>query len=149
VNATGVWSDQLFEMIEPRWKVRVKPSKGIHIVVPASAFETNTALFLPTEDKRYLFVVPWQRALMIGTTDRPYSGELDRPLPDRDEIDYLISTVNSFTETNKLNNSDIIGSFAGLRPLVQSDDQIDSTSKMSREHAIFSGPKGVIGVIGG
>ncbi len=149
VNATGVWSDQLYEMLEPAWKSHVQPSKGIHIIVPASAFETNTALFLPTRDGRYVFVVPWQRALMVGTTDRPYSGSLERPLPDRDEIDYLLSVINGFTDTHRLNRSDIIGSFAGLRPLVQPETTSCDTNSLSREHVIFEGPGGVIGLNGG
>jgi glycerol-3-phosphate dehydrogenase len=149
VNATGVWSDQLYEMLEPAWKSHVQPSKGIHIIVPASAFETNTALFLPTSDGRYVFVVPWQRALMVGTTDRPYTGSLERPLPDRDEIDYLLKVINGFTETHRLNRSDIIGSFAGLRPLVQSETASADTNSLSREHVIFEGPGGVVGLNGG
>src|SRR5579875_95681 len=149
VNATGVWSDQVYQFVAPNWRGHVQPSKGIHIMVPPSAFETNTALFLPTKDKRYVFVVPWQRALMIGTTDSAYSGDLDHPLPVLDEIDYLLSVVNSYTETHKLNRSDIIGSFAGLRPLVQGDAAATDTSSLSREHVIFEGPAGIIGLAGG
>jgi len=149
VNATGVWSDEVCKLIDQSWRSHVAPSKGIHIIVPPSAFETNTALFLPTADKRYVFVVPWQRALMIGTTDRAYSGPLDKPLPDLDEIDYLLAVINSFTETNRLNRSDIVGSFAGLRPLVQHTNFSGSTSDMPREHVIFDGPGGIIGLTGG
>jgi glycerol-3-phosphate dehydrogenase len=149
VNAAGVWSDVVCRMVEPGWSEHVAPSKGIHIIVPQSAFETNTALFLPTQDKRYVFVVPWQRALMIGTTDRRYDGELDRPLPNGDEIDYLLSVINSYTNTYTLNRSDIVGSFAGLRPLVQQQSTDGSTKNMSREHVIFSGPGGMIGLTGG
>jgi glycerol-3-phosphate dehydrogenase len=149
VNATGVWSDELYQMLQPQWKSHVKPSKGVHIIVPSSAFETNTALFLPTRDGRYVFVVPWQRALMIGTTDRPYTGELDKPLPAADEIDYLLSVINGFSDSHRLNRSDIIGSFAGLRPLVATDVPGSDTSSMSREHVIFEGPGQVIGLTGG
>jgi glycerol-3-phosphate dehydrogenase len=149
VNATGVWSDEVCKMIDRSWTSHVAPSKGIHIIVPPSSFETNTALFLPTRDRRYVFVVPWQRALMIGTTDRPYSGQLDKPLPDLDEIDYLLSVVNTYTETHRLNRSDIIGSFAGLRPLVMHADFAGSTSDMPREHLVFQGPSGLIGLTGG
>jgi glycerol-3-phosphate dehydrogenase len=148
VNAAGVWSDEVCQMIDTQWKQHVAPSKGIHIMVPASAFETNTALFLPTPDHRYVFVVPWQRALMIGTTDNAYKGELDNPLPALDEIDYLLSIVNAYTETHRLNRSDITGSFAGLRPLVQQPGS-SSTSSMSREHIIFEGPGGMVGLSGG
>lgn len=149
VNATGVWSDELFGLIDQSWRAHVQPSKGVHIIVPASAFETNTALFLPTRDGRYVFVVPWQRALMIGTTDNAYSGHLDKPLPSADEIDYLLAVINGFTQTHKLNRSDIIGSFAGLRPLVQPPESSKDTKSMSREHVIFQGPGKVVGLNGG
>ncbi len=149
INATGVWSDDVYRLVNQSWGSHVKPSKGIHIIVPPSAFETNTALFLPTTDSRYVFVVPWQQTLMIGTTDIAYTGQLDKPMPDRDEIDYLLETVNSFTETHKLNRSDIIGSFAGLRPLVETDDSSSDTKNMSREHMVFEGPGRIIGLIGG
>jgi len=156
VNAAGVWSDSLAKMVDPSWHGRVQPAKGIHIMVPLSAFETNTALFLPTVDKRYVFVVPWQRALMIGTTDTAYSGSLDNPLPDGDEIDYLLSVVNAYSETTRLNRSDIIAAWAGLRPLVGPPPKApgdvnpgSSTSNLSREHYIFEGPGQVIGLVGG
>jgi glycerol-3-phosphate dehydrogenase len=169
VNATGVWSDDVLQLIDKKWGKHVQPAKGIHIVVPLSAFETTTALFLPTGDNRYAFVIPWQRALMIGTTDTPYGGSLNSPLPNADEIDYLLSTVNHYSSKRKLNRSDVIASWAGLRPLVkieknsqnsqaadvanepfdQSKDKNNSTSKISREHQIFDGPNGIIGVIGG
>lgn len=148
VNATGVWTDGILNILAKAQSQRVVPSKGIHIIVPASAFETNTALFLPTKDKRFVFVVPWLRALMIGTTDELYTGDIDRPRADADEIDYLLSVVNSYTQSQKLNRSDVTASFAGLRPLVKFDDSQD-TSSMSREHLIFESEGGLINVAGG
>ncbi len=166
VNATGVWSDDVLQLIDKSWTRHVLPAKGIHILVPLSAFETNTALFLPTRDNRYTFVIPWQRALMIGPTDTPYSGSLDTPMPNEDEIDYLLSTVNHYSSKRKLNRSDVIASWAGLRPLVDTEKSQQfarststpagetknseiSTGKISREHQIFDGPNGIISVAGG
>nr|HNH74535.1 FAD-dependent oxidoreductase [Candidatus Obscuribacter sp.] len=88
INASGVWSDKLLKQIDPNWQERVAPAKGTHIMLPLSAFETNTALFLPTRDGRYVFVVPWQKALMVGTTDNHYDGPLDNPQPTEEEINY-------------------------------------------------------------
>jgi glycerol-3-phosphate dehydrogenase len=160
VNAAGVWSDDLMQLLHKDWGRRVAPAKGTHIVVAQSAFETNTALFLPAAGKRYVFVVPWQRALMIGTTDTLYSGRLNNPVPVADEIDYLLSVVNSYSN-KKLNKSDVIAAWSGLRPLIGSADQskLDeasqgdkqkekSTSGLSREHEIFEAPGGIIGLIG-
>jgi glycerol-3-phosphate dehydrogenase len=151
VNATGVWSDEVCTLADPAWTKKIAPSKGIHIIVPASAFESNTALFLPTNDNRYVFVVPWQRALMIGTTDHLYEGDINNPVPTGDEIDYLLHVVNSYTDTHKLNRSDITGTFAGLRPLVRfsATGEADDTSSMSRDHLIFESALGLINVAGG
>jgi glycerol-3-phosphate dehydrogenase len=151
VNATGVWADDVCRLADPTWTKKIAPSKGIHIIVPASAFEANTALFLPTNDNRYVFVVPWQRALMIGTTDQLYEGDINNPVPTGDEIDYLLHVVNSYTDTHKLNRSDITGTFAGLRPLVRfsASGEGDDTSSMSRDHMIFETALGLINVAGG
>jgi glycerol-3-phosphate dehydrogenase len=150
VNATGVWSDEVCNKLETTPKKRISPSKGTHIIVPASVFETNTALFLPTKDNRFVFVVPWQHALMIGTTDQLYKGDIDRPHASNDEINYLLSVVNSYTESHKLQASDVRGTFAGLRPLVNlAGENSDNTSSMSREHEIFQSPGGLINIAGG
>lgn len=149
VNAAGVWSDDICRLLMPSWASRVAPSKGTHIIVPQSAFETNTALFLPTDDKRYVFVVPWQRALMIGTTDTPYSGVLDQPLPEIDEIDYLLAVVNEYAGTRRLGRADVAASFSGLRPLIRHEGFAGATSQVPREHLIGEGPYGIICLTGG
>lgn len=149
VNATGVWSDQLNSKIDSSWKNNVKPAKGIHIVVPFSALETNSALFLPSPDGRYVFLVPWQKALMIGTTDTNYSGSLDNPLPEADEIDFLLQTVNHYVGRNHLKKEHVIAAWAGLRPLVDEGESQGKTANLSREHKIFEGPHKTIGIVGG
>ncbi len=159
VNATGVWSDQLLSQVDPAWRQRVKPAKGTHIVLPLSSFETTTALFLPTADGRYVFVVPWQNALMVGTTDISYDGPLDNPMATTEEIDYLLGVLNSYRNNRRnggvskpLGRSDVVAAWAGLRPLVgdvNDDGQSDQTANISREHLLFEGPGGIIGLIGG
>ncbi|MCA9815133.1 MAG: glycerol-3-phosphate dehydrogenase/oxidase [Candidatus Obscuribacterales bacterium] len=155
VNATGVWSDKLASKMNPEWKSRIVPAKGVHIMVPLAAFETNTALFLPTKDNRYVFVVPWQRALMIGTTDTNYTGPFEDSLPEPEEVDYLLSVVNEYAGSSKLSRADVIAAWAGLRPLVgpadkdMADNSGEATSTLSREHYLFEGPENVVGLIGG
>ncbi|MBY0551044.1 MAG: glycerol-3-phosphate dehydrogenase/oxidase [Candidatus Obscuribacterales bacterium] len=150
VNATGVWTDEICNLVSGEPEQRVTPSKGTHIIVPSSAFETNTALFLPTTDGRFVFVVPWLRALMIGTTDEAYTGDINSPRATAEEMDYLLSVANSYTKSSRLSRADIIGSFAGLRPLVKLPGQdSDNTSAMSREHLIFEAPGKLINVAGG
>ncbi|MCC7527585.1 MAG: glycerol-3-phosphate dehydrogenase/oxidase [Candidatus Melainabacteria bacterium] len=151
INAAGIWSDKLMQMLDPAWQPRCSPAKGIHIMVPQSAFETNSALFLPTNDGRYVFVVPWQRAVMIGTTDTSYSGDNDNPLANVDEVDYLISVVNAYAGASRITRDDVIASWAGLRPLVGSppSESGKATGSVSREHLIYVGPYKVVGLLGG
>lgn len=153
VNAAGVWSDKLLKQIDPDWKDKVKPAKGTHIMLPLSSFETTTALFLPTPDGRYVFVVPWQKALMVGTTDTEYEGPLDNPLPTAQEIDYLLGILNSYNKAKDTSRAvcrdDVIAAWSGLRPLVSATEEDGKTSNLSREHLLFTGPSGIIGLIGG
>ncbi len=150
VNASGVWSDKLFKQIDPSWLNRVATAKGTHIMLPLSAFETNTALYLPTQDGRYVFVVPWQKALMVGTTDSPYDGPLDNPQPTEEEITYLLSVLNSYSKKGRtLARSDVIAAWSGLRPLISESGASDATKNLSREHLLFTGPAGIIGLLGG
>jgi glycerol-3-phosphate dehydrogenase len=154
VNATGVWSDGLIAKLDPMWKPRVLPSKGIHIMLPSSAFDTNSALFLPTKDGRYVFVVPWQRALMVGTTDTSYEGSLDNPLATEEEIQYLLDVLNSYArEDRKVSRNHVVAAWAGLRPLVSFDGRTDGktadTRQLSREHLLFEAKGGIVGLIGG
>lgn len=164
INAAGVWSDQVTRLVDKRWGSRVMPSKGIHIMLPQSAFETNTALFLPAPDNRYVFVVPWQRALMIGPTDSLYKDNLNNPMANAEEVDYLLSVVNEYNGQRRVNRSDVIATWAGLRPLAGPADRTSiefaakngkdipvnqATGRVSREHEIFKGPGGMICVVGG
>jgi len=159
VNAAGVWSDQVARMTDSSWKSHVVPAKGVHIMVPQSAFETTSALFLPTRDHRYVFVVPWQKALMIGTTDTSFKGDVDNALPEPEEVDYLLGVVNEYAGRSVLAREHVIAAWAGLRPLVGASDssmlkdasgnEESTTSTLSREHHLFDGPANMVGLIGG
>lgn len=150
VNATGVWSDKLLEQIEPTWQKRSTVVKSTHIMLPQSAFDTTTALYLPANDGRYLFVVPWQKALMVGTTDSAYQGPLDNPKPTVEEIDYLLAVLNSYARKKNgklLEREDVIASWSGLRPHFG----VTTANKdyAAKNHSIFTGPGGLISAIGG
>lgn len=163
VNAAGVWTDRLLQKSDPGWRSKVVPAKGTHIIVPPSAFETNSALFLPTSDGRYVFVVPWLRSLMIGTTDTSYDGDLNNPFPTTEEVDYLIACVNHYSGSKKLSRKDVIAAWSGVRPLLNEPvpspklgknaqtepNGKDTTSNLSREHQIIESPNKMISVIGG
>lgn len=152
VNAAGVWSDQVMRLVDENWQTRISPIKKVHLMLPASAFETrnNAGVLLPTPDKSYLFVVPWQRAIMIGAADSNYSGALENPSVTLDEVDLLLRTVSTYTQKN-LSRSDVIGTWAGLVPA-----PISAGSRATRASAeyttalpsVYQGPAGVIGVLG-
>jgi glycerol-3-phosphate dehydrogenase len=149
INATGVWIDSSYRKLKSDWVNCVIPSKGTHIVVPQSALGTNTGLFLPTDDQRYVFVIPWQHAVIIGTTDRVYSGDLDHVRPTIEEVDYLLYQVNRYIGRGHLTCEDVIACWSGLRPLAGDTHMTADTNSVSREQLVFEGPNGTVGIVGG
>jgi glycerol-3-phosphate dehydrogenase len=144
INATGVWSDDVQAMAGDRG-LDVKASKGIHIVVPHDRIHSETGLILRTE-KSVLFVIPWDRHWILGTTDTPWELRRAHPAACRNDIDYLLRWVNTVL-ADPLTHEDIVGVYAGLRPLLTGES--DDTSKLSREHAVIVSGTGLISVAGG
>lgn len=146
VNATGVWVDTVRSLESPGVARDVRPSKGIHIVVPLSKVPVSSALILPTPDGRFLFVIPWENeTVLIGTTDADYDGSLDDVVATPGEIDWVIDVVNAAL-TDALSSSDVISSFAGLRPLIAHGGR---TKDVSREPLIEVSSSGLITATGG
>lgn len=132
VNATGVFSEQLSDSLRTGGaKAKMLTYKSTQIIVPASAFETNNAILLPARDGSFVYVLPWHHALLIGATESIYKGDLNHPRCNKDEIDYLLQTVNTYTETHKLNGSDIKSSFAGLKARLCLDADLTGPSSSS------------------
>jgi glycerol-3-phosphate dehydrogenase len=123
----------------------VRPSKGVHIVVPRSRIDSSCALILPTE-KSVLFVLPWGEKWIIGTTDTEWHFGLDHPSATLGDIEYLLNHVNSVL-TDPLTRDDIIAVYAGLRPLVGGSEK--ETARVSREHAVRRSAPGFVSVAGG
>jgi glycerol-3-phosphate dehydrogenase len=144
VNATGVWTDQLQELVG-RGRIRVRASKGIHLVVPRDRIPADTGFAMRTE-KSILFVIPWGRHWLIGTTDTDWELDLAHPAASRADIDYLLEHVNGVL-SQPLGHEDVEGVYAGLRPLLWGES--DETSKLSREHAVTLPAPGLISVAGG
>src|SRR5262249_34408340 len=135
VNATGVWSDQIARMIQPSAQPSVRPSKGIHIVVPHEKVPVTSAVLVPSVgEDRFLFVTPWQRRTLIGTTDADYGGSFDKPGATADEIARIIESTNTYFTRSDLQESDVIATLAGLRPLVSEGRQ--TTRDLSRKELI-------------
>jgi glycerol-3-phosphate dehydrogenase len=145
INATGVWTDETQQLAAERGQFHVRASKGIHLVVPRDRIRGDGGLILRTE-KSVLFVIPWGRHWIIGTTDTDWSLSKDHPAASRTDIDYLLEHVNRVL-VEPLTHDDVEGVYAGLRPLLAGES--DATSKLSREHAVSTGVKGLVVIAGG
>ncbi len=147
VAAAGVWIDQVLNAQEPTPRRRVRPAKGVHIIVSRERFGCDTAVVFPTPDNRLMFTIPWQGATLIGTTDTDYDGPLDNPRATRADLDFILSVVNTMFPQAHLTDADVISVQAGLRPLIDSGE--GSTAKISREDRVFEGSDGTIAIAGG
>jgi glycerol-3-phosphate dehydrogenase len=144
INATGVWADQIQEMAG-RGRVRVRASKGIHLVVPKDRIHGESGLILRTEHS-VLFVIPWGRHWLVGTTDTDWDLDLAHPAASASDIQYLLDRVNRVLRT-PLTHADVEGVYAGLRPLLYGESE--ATSTLSREHAVAQTVAGLITIAGG
>jgi glycerol-3-phosphate dehydrogenase len=141
--ATGAWTGQ---GDGPEADLRVRPSKGVHIVVPRNRIAMDTGLLMRTE-KSVLFVIPWGEHWLIGDTDTEWPFDPSLPVASRADIDYLLAKVNGMLR-EPLTAADIEGVFAGLRPLVAASAGADTT-KLSREHSVRSPAPGLSVIAGG
>jgi glycerol-3-phosphate dehydrogenase len=146
VNATGVWTDEVQDMVGERGKFRVRASKGVHLLVPRDRMFLDTGLILRTSTS-VLFVIPWGRHWIIGTTDTDWNLDLAHPAATAKDIRYVLDLVNAVLAT-PLGPQDVEGVYAGLRPLLTGDDD-ESVSQLSREHAVAVPVPGLIAVAGG
>ncbi|WP_314658382.1 glycerol-3-phosphate dehydrogenase/oxidase [Rothia dentocariosa] len=149
INATGVWTEESESLANPDAGLEVLASKGIHIVVPRDRIHATSGIFTKTE-KSVLFIIPWQRYWIIGTTDTPYTEDRERPVATRQDIDYVLEQANKLI-ANPLTHDDIIGTYSGLRPLLQPKVKGDSaqSTKVSREHTVTEVAPGMSAIAGG
>ncbi|SLK06441.1 glycerol-3-phosphate dehydrogenase/oxidase [Arthrobacter sp. P2b] len=145
INATGVWTDETQAMVTDRGQLKVRASKGIHLVVPRDRFQSTVGLILRTE-KSVLFVIPWGRHWIIGTTDTDWNLDKAHPAASSKDIDYILEHVNQVLK-RPLTREDVEGVYAGLRPLLAGEN--DSTAKLSREHVVAHPVPGLVVVAGG
>jgi glycerol-3-phosphate dehydrogenase len=144
INATGVWTDEIQDLVG-RGRIKVRASKGIHLVVPRDRIHSDTGVILRTESS-VLFVIPWGRHWLLGTTDTDWNLDLAHPAASASDIQYVLDQVNRILRT-PLTHEDVEGVFAGLRPLLSGEDE--STSQLSREHAVVPTVAGLLTVAGG
>jgi glycerol-3-phosphate dehydrogenase len=145
INATGVWTDDIQNMVGERGKFHVRASKGVHILIPRDRLQLDTGLILRTE-KSVLFVIPWGRHWIVGTTDTDWELDRAHPAASRSDIDYIFERVNKVLR-EPLGYEDVEGVYAGLRPLLSHESE--STSKLSREHTVAVPVPGLVAVAGG
>lgn len=148
VNAAGVWADDVRALDEGAHPASIRPAKGIHIALPWDQVRNDIAAIIPVPgDRRMVFVIPWGDTTYVGTTDTDYDGPLDDPPCTPDDVDYLLAALNGITE-EKHTADDVVGSWAGLRPLLRSG-RSSRTSDLSRRHTVRVAPSGVVTVTGG
>jgi glycerol-3-phosphate dehydrogenase len=145
VNATGVWTDEIQEMVGGRGSINVRASKGVHLVVPRDRIHSTTGIILRTPVS-VLFVIPWGRHWIIGTTDTDWSLDKAHPAASRNDIDYVLGQLNKILAV-PLTRDDVEGVYAGLRPLLAGESE--STSKLSREHTVAHPVPGLVLIAGG
>lgn len=144
INATGVWTDST-EMLVGDLITDVTASKGIHVVVPKSAID-STVGFISKTKTSVLFLIPHGEFWILGTTDTPWQLDLAHPAASQRDIAYVLEQANEILE-RQLSPDDVVGVFAGLRPLVTGN--AESTAKLSREHSITEPVPGLITIAGG
>ncbi len=148
IGATGVWSDDLRGMLAAgadRAGLQVRASKGVHILVPRESIDSGSGLILRTATS-VLFVIPWGRHWIVGTTDTEWDLDRAHPAASSGDLDYLLTQVNRVLR-RPLTEADIEGVYAGLRPLLAGES--DTTSRLSREHAVVRPAPGLVVVAGG
>jgi glycerol-3-phosphate dehydrogenase len=146
VVCAGVWSDLVYQASKLPAGYHVRMSKGVHLVTPRSAIDADTGMIVRTE-KSVLFFIPWGERWIVGTTDTDWSGEREEPTATSEDVDYLLAAANRVL-AKPLTRADVVGVYAGLRPLVAAAEQTPTT-KLSREHVVDVPLPGLASIAGG
>jgi len=147
VNATGPWSDTLLQLDNPNAARRMRPTKGIHILVPAQRVGGTDAATFPAPDGRLMFLIPWNAFTIIGTTESDYDADFDSVYAEAKDVEYVIAATNYAFPKANLTKADIISAYAGLRPLVTQVGK--DAHRTSREHEIWTSESGLVTIAGG
>ncbi len=149
VNATGVFADDIRSMDDPESKKMIQPSQGVHLVIDKKFLPGTHAVMVPhTSDGRVLFAVPWHNRVVVGTTDTVIEEPSAEPRALDEEIDFILKNASRYL-AQKINRSDILSVFAGLRPLAAPEGDEQPTKEISRHHKILISVTGLITITGG
>ncbi len=141
VNAAGPWAAQLKHS-----SIRLRPTKGIHLVIDRDRLPVPDAVVI-TEGSRILFVIPWGERVILGTTDTDYDGVIEDVRVEPEDVNYVLGVMNEAFDHAGLTPADIVGAWAGLRPLIA--DPSGKPSDISRAHEIHEPKPGWFDVAGG
>ncbi|HEX8690365.1 MAG TPA: glycerol-3-phosphate dehydrogenase/oxidase, partial [Solirubrobacterales bacterium] len=149
VNATGVWADRIrSEVVEEEDVPRIAPSRGTHLLLDRADLSTGSAAcVVPAGEGRAIFALPWYGRTLVGTTDNDFDGDIDHPRPGGDDVEYLLDAVNAFFGTS-LGRSDLVGAYAGVRPLISTGDPKKSVD-ISRKAELYETSSGMLTITGG
>jgi glycerol-3-phosphate dehydrogenase len=148
INATGAFCDAVRRMDAVDATPMIAPSQGVHIVLDKRFLGGETAIMVPrTRDARVMFAIPWHGHAVVGTTDTPVPAATLEPRPLAEEIDFILETASGYLSENP-SRSDVLSTFAGIRPLVKAGDA-GNTSALSREHTIQISRSGLLTIAGG
>ncbi len=150
VNATGVWADRIRpeEIAREEDVPRIAPSRGTHLLVDQADLPMGkAACIVPAGEGRMIFSLPWYGRTLVGTTDNDYDGDISHPRPAEDDIPYLLAAINDFFGTS-LGRSDLVGAYAGVRPLISSGDPRKSVD-ISRKAELYETSSGMLTITGG
>ena len=137
VFTTGPFTDQLLPKLGIPWTPQLVPSKGIHLWLKEGAIDVKGSVVLTTKDNRVVFVIPQRGAILVGTTETEVDQDIFNIKPTQIDIDYLMGVLKQYFPQANLNTSDIISTFAGVRPLAKEEGHSDALGKVSRHHKIY------------
>jgi glycerol-3-phosphate dehydrogenase len=150
VNATGVWADRIRpgELAAEEDVPRIAPSRGTHLLIDHADLPMGrAACIVPAGEGRMIFSLPWYGRTLVGTTDNDFDGDIDHPRPAGEDVGYLLDAVNDFFGT-ALGESDLVGAYAGVRPLISSGDPRKSVD-ISRKAELYETSSGMLTITGG
>lgn len=149
ILATGVWTGEQQAAAGADTGLEVLASKGIHVTVPRERIDAPAGVGVITRtETSVLFIIPWGDLWLIGTTDTPWHEDIGRPLVTATDIDRVLEGANAVLE-RPLSREDVVGSFAGLRPLLQPVEGPEDSARVSREHAVMEVAPGLSAIAGG